>query len=70
MTSTVTATSIRPAIVALIAGWAIAVTAFVILLIVQGPTPGLVVALSSGFAAVSAATVAGVVAVQRKRAGR
>lgn len=70
MTSTATATSIRPAVVALIAGWAIAVTAFAVLLVVQGPTPGLVVALSSGFAAVSVATVTGVVAVQRGRAGR
>ena len=70
MTSAATAPSIRPAVVALIAGWAIAVTAFVILLIVQGPTPALVVAVSSGFAAVSAATITGVVAVQRERAGR
>lgn len=70
MTSTATAMGTRPAIVALIAGWAIAVSAFAILLVVQGPTPGLVVALSSGLAAVSAATVTGVAAVRRERAGR
>ncbi len=60
----------RIAIGIIIGTWVLGAAVLVALLLLQGPTPAVVIAMSTGTAALVAATTAGAVALRREGATR
>ncbi len=60
----------RIAIGGIIGTWVLGAAILAVLLLLQGPTPAVVIAMSTGTAALVAATTAGVVALRREGLAR
>ncbi|GMA26901.1 hypothetical protein [Arenivirga flava] len=60
----------RTAIGSIIGTWVLGATIFAVLLLLHGPTPPVVIAMSTGTAALVAATTAGAIALRGERVAR